>query len=136
MLPAAARGIAGFTVRADDSALLDLLTTIEDPECRAAATAERAMLGILDGSCRTPIGAYARLQPDGSLILNGMVARADGRCCSNARWPACRSIPSVSGANLVPVFAPICLRADSSSRRFASPSVRLAATAMVTRRYR
>jgi hydroxymethylbilane synthase len=78
MLPAAAQGIVGITVRADDTILRDLLTKIEDPASRAAATAERAMLASLDGSCRTPIGANARLMPDGSLILDGVVARADG----------------------------------------------------------
>jgi hydroxymethylbilane synthase len=78
MLPAAAQGIVGITVRADDTELLELLLTIEDQESRVVASAERAMLANLDGSCRTPIGANARLMPDGSLILNGMVARADG----------------------------------------------------------
>ena len=78
MLPAAAQGIVGITVRADDRALRDMLAAIEDPASRVAATAERAVLAALDGSCRTPIGAHARLRPDGSLNLTGLVARADG----------------------------------------------------------
>ena len=78
MLPAAAQGIVGITVRAGDSALRDRLAVIEDSASRVAATAERAMLAALDGSCRTPIGGYARLLPDGGLTLAGMVARADG----------------------------------------------------------
>jgi hydroxymethylbilane synthase len=78
MVPSAAQGVVGVTVRADDRALRDLLFTIEDPISRAVATAERAMLATLDGSCRTPIGAYARLMPDTNLTLTGLVARADG----------------------------------------------------------
>jgi hydroxymethylbilane synthase len=78
MLPAAAQGIVGITVRAGDTTLRTLLAAIEDPASRTAATAERAMLATLDGSCRTPIGAYARLGPDGGLTLTGLVARADG----------------------------------------------------------
>jgi hydroxymethylbilane synthase len=78
MLPAAAQGIVGITVRAGDTTLRALLAAIEDPASRTAATAERAMLATLDGSCRTPIGAYAHLGPDGSLTLTGLVARADG----------------------------------------------------------
>ena len=78
MLPAAAQGIVGITVRADDTALRALLALIEDPASRAVATAERAMLAALDGSCRTPIGAHGRLLPDGDLSLTGLVARADG----------------------------------------------------------
>ncbi len=78
MVPAACQGIVGITVRADDSELLSLLSSIEDPEARAVSTAERALLGTLDGSCRTPIGGYARLLEDGTLHLTGLVARADG----------------------------------------------------------
>ena len=78
MLPAAAQGIVGITARAGDIALLDLLASIENRASRIAGTAERALLGELDGSCRTPIGAYAHLAHDGSLALTGLVARADG----------------------------------------------------------
>jgi len=78
MLPAAAQGIVGITVRADDGALRGRLAAIEDSAARFMATAERALLAMLDGSCRTPIGASARLHPDGSLTLTGLVARADG----------------------------------------------------------
>ena len=78
MVPAAGQGIVGVTVRADDTELRELLAAIEDPEAKAVATAERALLARLDGSCRTPIGGYARLLPDGELHLTGLVARADG----------------------------------------------------------
>lgn len=78
MVPAAAQGIIGITVRADDTALRDRLAMVEDPASRVAATAERAMLAALDGSCRTPIGAHACLLPDGGLTLTGLVARTDG----------------------------------------------------------
>jgi len=78
MVPAAGQGIIGVTVRADDSELRELLVAIEDPEARAVATAERALLMRLDGSCRTPIGGHARLLPNGELHLTGLVARADG----------------------------------------------------------
>ena len=87
MVPAAGQGIVGVTVREDDVALRELLAAIEDREAAAVSTAERALLGALDGSCRTPIGGHARLlgaaggAPSGqtpSLHLTGLVARADG----------------------------------------------------------
>jgi hydroxymethylbilane synthase len=78
MVPSAAQGIVGITVRTDDAELRSMLFAIEDPEARAVSTAERAMLRVLDGSCATPIGGHARLQADGSLILTGLVARSDG----------------------------------------------------------
>jgi hydroxymethylbilane synthase len=78
MVPSACQGIVGVTVRADDIELLEMLSGIEDPHAKAVATAERALLAELDGSCRTPIGGYARLLPDGRLHLTGLVARTDG----------------------------------------------------------
>ena len=78
MVPAAGQGIVGITVRESDTDLREMLAAIEDPEAKAVATAERAMLAELDGSCRTPIGGHARLLPTGELHLTGLVARADG----------------------------------------------------------
>ncbi|WP_323991201.1 hydroxymethylbilane synthase [Nguyenibacter sp. L1] len=83
MVPAAGQGIVGVTVRESDVELRELLAAIEDYEARAVATAERALLAELDGSCRTPIGGYARLIPgqdgdDPVLRLTGLVAREDG----------------------------------------------------------
>ena len=62
MVPAACQGIVGVTVREADVELRALLSGIEDPTARAVSTAERAMLAVLDGSCRTPIGGHARLR--------------------------------------------------------------------------
>jgi hydroxymethylbilane synthase len=78
MVPSACQGIVGITVRTEDTELLAMLSGIEDPEAKAVAMAERALLGALDGSCRTPIGGYARLMEDGNLHLTGLVARTDG----------------------------------------------------------
>jgi hydroxymethylbilane synthase len=78
MVPAACQGIVGITVRSSDGELYELLSAIADKDATCAAAAERALLGSLDGSCHTPIGAYARLLPDGRMHLTGLVARADG----------------------------------------------------------
>ena len=83
VVPAACQGIVGVTARAADVDLCQLLAAIEDAEARAVSTAERALLASLDGSCRTPIGGYARLAPPdaagvGRLHLTGLVARTDG----------------------------------------------------------
>jgi len=78
MVPAACQGIVGVTVRAANTELRDLLSGIEDPIARAVSTAERAMLAVLDGSCHTPIGGFARVLPDGTLRLTGLTASEDG----------------------------------------------------------
>ncbi len=79
MLPAACQGIVGVTARSTDTELLELLLSMEDPAARAAATAERALLHALNGSCRTPIGGYATMQADGTLRLDGLSASENGR---------------------------------------------------------
>ncbi len=59
MLPAAAQAIIGVVAREDaDSDLMTALRAINDTPAEAAATAERALLDILDGSCRTAIAAH------------------------------------------------------------------------------
>lgn len=76
-LPAAGQGAIGITARADDAAVAELLAPILCAPTGTALAAERAFLTALDGSCRTPIGAYAML--DGhQLTLKGTVLRPDG----------------------------------------------------------
>jgi hydroxymethylbilane synthase len=114
MVPAAGQGIVAVTVRADSTELRELLAGIEDPEARAVATAERAMLAALDGSCRTPIGGYASVQPDGTLSLIGLVARADGSFLLKRRLSGPAADAERLGAELG-----VGLRADSPGDLFA-----------------
>lgn len=77
MLPAVGQGVVGLECRGDDNDLLSLLAGIDHGPSSACVHAERAMLDVLDGSCHTPIGAYALL--DGTRMhLRGLVARPDG----------------------------------------------------------
>jgi hydroxymethylbilane synthase len=78
MVPAAGQGMIAVTVREDDTMLRGLLAQVENPDARAIAAAERALLVELNGSCRTPIGGHAQLLREGRLRLTGLVARADG----------------------------------------------------------
>jgi len=79
MLPAAAQGAIGVEARADDTAVLDLLAALDDSTTSLCIAAERAVLAALDGSCRTPIGAFATLDTGSDTVsLQGLVARPDG----------------------------------------------------------
>ncbi|MCW8971282.1 MAG: hydroxymethylbilane synthase, partial [Rhodospirillales bacterium] len=51
---------------------------LNHPETVVRVTAERALLAVLDGSCRTPIAALAEFDDEGMLNLRGLVARPDG----------------------------------------------------------
>jgi hydroxymethylbilane synthase len=114
MLPAACQGIVGITVRADDVELRAMLSAIEDADAKAVSHAERGLLAALDGSCRTPIGGYARLLDDGRLHLTGLVARADGSFLLRRSLAGARDDADRLGAELG-----ASLRADSPRDIFA-----------------
>jgi hydroxymethylbilane synthase len=80
MLPAVGQGVIGVECRKEDEALIELFETIDHAPSSQSVHAERAMLDVLDGSCHTPIGAYAVISDD-QLHLRGLVARADGSEC-------------------------------------------------------
>lgn len=75
--PAVGQGAICLEARANDQRILPLLAAINDPPTRHALLAERAFLGVLEGSCRAPIAGYARLI-EGRLHFHGMVLKADG----------------------------------------------------------
>jgi hydroxymethylbilane synthase len=76
-LPAPGQGAIAITARERDARALEALAAISDSETAAALAAERAFLGELEGSCRTPIAGLARLE-GGRLRLRGEVLRTDG----------------------------------------------------------
>lgn len=78
MLPAVAQGAIGIECRADDARTRGYLAPLDDAETRQRVEAERALLEMLDGSCRTPIAALAELKPGGRMRLRGAIARPDG----------------------------------------------------------
>jgi len=78
MLPAVAQGAIGIECRADDVETAALLKPINDSVSAARVFCERAMLAVLDGSCRTPIAGYATLTDDGELYLRASLLSPDG----------------------------------------------------------
>ncbi len=60
--PAPGQGALAITAREGDRNTLDALRSIHDHAAHIETTAERAFLAALDGSCRTAIGALARLE--------------------------------------------------------------------------
>ncbi len=84
MLPAAAQGIIGVVVRDDaDPDLVAALSRLNHDASAASASAERAFLARLDGSCRTPIAAHLSEQ-GGEWYLVGEVLSPKG----DQRWRA------------------------------------------------
>ncbi len=78
MLPAAGQGAVGIEMREGEeelSRMLDKISCIKTVKC---VKAERAALQVLDGSCRSPIGAYALLE-DVKMHLSIKVSSLDGQ---------------------------------------------------------
>ena len=73
MCPAVGQGALAIETREGD----DICGQLDDPDTRAAVTAERAVLGALGGGCQVPIGANASVR-DGELHLTAVVITPAG----------------------------------------------------------
>lgn len=91
--PAVGQGAIALVAREGDSRVLGLTAAITHRETGLALAAERAFLGVLDGSCRTPIGGSARLM-DGGLHFSGIVLSPDG----SRAWTRGAMLPSPTEA--------------------------------------
>lgn len=76
-LPAVGQGAIAVTVRADDPAAAEAVRAILCEDTGIALAAERAMLTVLDGSCRTPIAGHATVS-GGQVWLRGLLLSPDG----------------------------------------------------------
>ena len=95
-VPAAGQGAIAITIRTGDDATRALLAPILDEETAIALAAERAFLRVLDGSCKTPIGAYARV--DGSNVaFHAIVLKPDGSQVFETEVSAPRSDAALLG---------------------------------------
>jgi hydroxymethylbilane synthase len=78
MCPAVGQGALAIETRTDGGHGEQASRKLDDPDTRAAITAERAVLAKLGGGCEVPIGAYGAVS-NGSLHLRAIVISPDGR---------------------------------------------------------
>ena len=78
ILPAVGQGSLAATCRTSDAGANALLAGLAEPPNTAAIIAERTMLGVLDGSCHTPIAGLAQPDGKGNISMRGLIARPDG----------------------------------------------------------
>jgi len=76
-IPAVGQGAIALAIRAGDMEMAQLLAPMLDAPTGFALSAERAFLGKLDGSCRTPIAGHATLE-GARLDFRGIALRLDG----------------------------------------------------------
>jgi hydroxymethylbilane synthase len=86
-IPAVGQGAIALQCREDDHDIRDLLAMVNHTDTFHAITAERAMLRVLDGSCRTPIGGYAQRE-NARFQLRGILLSDDGQTAWRAEESA------------------------------------------------
>ena len=89
-LPAAGQGAIAVETREDDAETRALLAKIDHSDTSTAVAAERAFLAVLDGSCKTPIGAHAIIEGE-TLRFRGLIARPDGSAAHDIAATGARS---------------------------------------------
>ena len=77
-MPAPAQGAIALAIRADDQRFAKIVVPLDHAPTHKTITAERSMLAVLDGSCRTPVGALTRRDGE-QLILKGEILSLDGQ---------------------------------------------------------
>ncbi|GAA5013465.1 hydroxymethylbilane synthase [Acinetobacter puyangensis] len=77
-LPAVGQGALGLECRSNDHQILDYIDFLIHNETSACVRAERAFNAYLEGGCQVPIAAFAQLQDNGILSIEGRVGSADG----------------------------------------------------------
>ncbi len=90
-LPAVGQGALGIETKTDASEIIALLAALHDLETATCVAAERAVLGALEGDCKTPIAAFCQ-KDAGFMRLRAFIADPNG---SNPRtrdlrvsWPS------------------------------------------------
>lgn len=78
MLPAPGQGVLCIQTRSGDDRAQEICSLINCAETAIASAAERAMVEKLDASCKTPMGAYARIIGD-RLEVRGELLSPDGK---------------------------------------------------------
>lgn len=77
LVPAAGQGAIAIEARQNDAEIAALLEKITDRDTLLAVTAERFVLGALEGGCQVPMGIHAEIDGD-VMDLCAFVASLDG----------------------------------------------------------
>jgi len=77
MCPAVGQGALAVETRDDGGPAFQIAKILEDPETRAAVTAERAVLAPLGGGCQAPMGTHAFIKAQ-TLFVLALIVSPDG----------------------------------------------------------
>lgn len=78
IIPSPGQGALAIVVKEDNETIRELLTKLNDKDTIIGTTAERAFSKQLDGGCKTPTGAYAKIDKN-TVTIYGMIGTMDGK---------------------------------------------------------
>lgn len=76
--PSPCQGILAIEIREGDEEIEKVLKKISDPQTEIQASAERAFLKAVGGSCNVPVGARSTIEGD-KIYLEGFLGSDDGK---------------------------------------------------------
>ncbi|WP_344263617.1 hydroxymethylbilane synthase [Streptomyces sodiiphilus] len=100
MCPPIGAGVLGLQCREDDTATIEAVTPLNDPDTWRETTAERMLLHVLQGHCNSPIAGYAKAERDGRLSLRARVFSPDGKTVLDAHEWAGPLDPATLGTSV------------------------------------
>ena len=129
VLPAPGQGALAVECREEDAATIAVVRELEDPDTRAAVTAERAVLAALEAGCSAPVGVLAEVvdgQEGPELSLRSFVGAVDGSFELRRSLVGGLEQPAELGARLATVLL------EDGAGSLAGPEVRLTVDAPAT----
>lgn len=78
MLPAVGQGALALQARKNDESVINILKSLNHSNSETCVLAERAFLKTINGSCNTPLAAYAQIKND-QIHLECLLASLDGQ---------------------------------------------------------
>lgn len=93
--PAPAQGAIAIEFRTGDAATARAVEGLNHPPTRHAVTAERAMLRVLDGSCRTAIGVFTELVGETISLRGEILAPGGGSWVESTSTGTLRDVEAV-----------------------------------------
>jgi hydroxymethylbilane synthase len=79
MLPAPGQGALAVECRIDDESTRTVVAQLDDLATHLAVILERDVLARLRAGCSAPVGAYARQETGGKILLTAVVLSVDGK---------------------------------------------------------
>jgi len=99
MTPAPGQGTLVLQIRADDDAARKATGAVFDLDAARELTAERAAVRLLDASCATPVGVFARIEGE-HIAVDAFVGLPDGSEWLRDRVEADAAEPAAAGVLL------------------------------------